>query len=508
MKKYILFLVVINIVFGKLVPTPLVTEPLPIQRFTGTMADTILGTHLFGQCYGVSFVKIRDTYPENWLGVISDVAFDQLVYILGVDSLGERYYRFIKGFDDWQNPQYFDRPVGVACDSTIFSGNPTNYFVYITDCNHNRVVRAYYAVNDEKLCFYDYMLEGMLNQPEDVACISLSNGGSYLVITDTQNHRIILVKVNPDLTYSILNTYGSEGSGMGQFCLPTSATIVVCRDSAQYYRIYVVDQRNFRIVSLLYNSANNYFWWEREYTDNTEKAIFCSITSNPYYCVYVTDVWHHKIWAFTPGLTELLYTYGSSGYNEHQFISPYDICIYQDEVAVIESWSNRTGIQYFKIIPEIREFYPEPNIFDATGDSVKINFRVDETVHYLTMEVGGRNLFENQYFTPGHYSLYWDGRDTLGKVILPGNYVIRIYCQGQVIATSNVTVKGTLKSGTLAANEHWTEEKAAGDAVSSAIRQFAWRVLGGLAGDAVIAGNEISQQQTPSLIFYYIQMQT
>jgi hypothetical protein len=74
------------------------------------------------------------------------------------------------------------------------------------------------------------------------------------------------------------------------------------------------------------------------------------------------------------------------------------------------------------------------------------------------MEVAGRNLFENQYYAPGRYEVYWDGRGGDGKVVLPGNYVIRIYCQGQVIATTSVIVKGTLKSGTLAANEHWTEE--------------------------------------------------
>jgi len=40
-------------------------------------------------------------------------------------------------------------------------------------------------------------------------------------------------------------------------------------------------------------------------------------------------------------------------------------------------------------------------------------------------------------------------------------------------------VKGTIKSGTLSPNEHWTEGKAAGNAESSAT------LLGGLAGNAL-----------------------
>jgi len=237
----------------------------------------------------------------------------------------------------------------------------------------------------------------------------------------------VLYKIAPDLTPYYICAYGSLGNGIGEFREPISACIVPCTDSSGIYRIYVVDPGNYRIVSLIFNSTTNNVAWERSFTDETKRASFWSVTSNPYYCVYVTDRFQHKIWVFTHGLIELLYTYKN---NEEVFEAPIDLCIYQDEICVTELWSATTGIQYFKIIPEIREFYPEPQNFDATEDSVKINFRVDETAHYLTMEVAGRSLFENQYFTPGHYSFYWDGRDTLGKVILPGNYVIRIYCQG------------------------------------------------------------------------------
>jgi len=460
MKRFTLLFTIACVVSAELVPTPLVTDPEPTQRFTAAIADTLLETHLFGQCYGISLVKIRDSDPEYWLGVVSDPVLDQLVYILGVDSLGNRYAKFIKGFDDWQNPQYFDRPVGVVCDSTVFDGNNRSYFVYTADCNHDRIVRSYYDSVDERMYFYGYMLEGVLSEPEGVACVSIPEGGSYLVIADTKNHSIRLVEIYDNLTYTVLKTYGYEGPGIGQFRTPTGTAIVPCVDSAEYYRIYVVDQRNFRVVSLLYNTAENSFVWEREYHDDNQRAAFCSIASSPYYCAYVTDVVNHKIWVFTPGLTELLYTYGSHGYDEHQFISPHDICIYQDEIAVTELWSSRTGIQYFKIIPEIREFYPHPEIFDATEDSVRINFRVEETKHYLTMSVigAGVTLFENKEFVPGSYSVYWDGKGSDNKLVLPNVYTIKIYCGVHCVGTAHVTVKGTPRDGILAFDEHWTEE--------------------------------------------------
>jgi len=455
MKKYILFLIIAQISFGKLIPTPLVTDPEPTQRFTAAIADSLLETHLFGQCHGISFVKIRDANPENWLGVISDPVLDDLVYILGVDSSGERYSKFINGFDDWQNPQYFDRPMGLVCDSTIFNGDSSNYFVYTADCYHNRIVRSYYDSDDEAMYFYDYMLEGTLSEPEDIACVSIPGGGSFFVVADTKNDCIRLGKINSNLADTLLKTYGTEGSGIGQFRNPTSVAQVQCKDSSEYYRIYVVDQRNYRIVSLLYNATSNSFSWERTFEDNTMQATFLSVTSNPYYCVYVTDGAQSKIWVFTPGLLELLYTYGSYGYNEDQFITPRDICIYQNEIAITELWSNVTGIQYFEIVPEISDFYPEPDTFDALIDSVKINFKVCETDGYLTMLCCDDTIINNQYFEPGTSSVYWDGREGSGKPAIPGTHPIYIRCPGYTVGTAYVTVKGTKIEGSIT-DLHWT----------------------------------------------------
>ena len=151
MRRYLLILTVAYSLHGKLVPTPLITDPEPVQRFTERYACQELHTPLFGEVWGISFVKLRNVTPEKWLGVISDIC-GRLMLILGVDDQGNRYCESMKGFDDWAHPQYFSRPHGLACDSTVFNGNPNHYFVYTADFNRNCIVRTYYDADKEERC--------------------------------------------------------------------------------------------------------------------------------------------------------------------------------------------------------------------------------------------------------------------------------------------------------------------------------------------------------------------
>jgi len=290
MKVFLSFFIFVSVTFANLIPTPLFTDPESMQRigWEATM-EHLEEANLFSQNNGISFVKLRVDFPETFLGVISDQTWDRLIYLVGIDSLGDRYMRFTKAYGDWQSSSYFRSPRGVTCDSTVFNSRPDSYFVYIADSYNDRIVRCYYDANTDTMLFYDNMLSDSLSHPEDVACVSISSGGSYMIIADTDNHRFRIVKINSNLTYSIEKTYGSEGSGTGQFKYPTSVAMVACPDSSNYYRIYIVDQYNFRIVSLLYNSSTNSVSWERVYTDATKTVGFQAVTSNPYYCVYVTD---------------------------------------------------------------------------------------------------------------------------------------------------------------------------------------------------------------------------
>ncbi|MEO0227628.1 MAG: hypothetical protein ABIL70_06220, partial [candidate division WOR-3 bacterium] len=432
---------IINL-YAKLMSVPFITEPDSIQRLGWECCTEHMHCHIFSSIYGISLANLR-TDRKKWLSIMTDPSLSRIIYGLGKDEDGVREGLFLKPYPSApMGYTHFNSPYGICIDTALYLGNQNWTFIYVVDGGNNRIVRLKYDAAAESLVHHDYISEGFFNKPRGISCVADPIGGSYIVVADAGNNRIVIYKMNPDGSYVLKMNYGTEGNGVGQFKFPQGVSISQEPGQQGNYYIYVADKKNHRLVCLKYFATDNTIEWRNVYNDPGDSAWFCGIVSNPFYCVYTTDCRNHKIWVFTPELTELLYTYGEEGYGTGQFESPTDICIIGDEIAITEDWTATTGIQYFKIIPEIREFYPEPQNFDATEDSVKINFRVDETAHYLTMEVAGRKIFENQYFVPGHYSVYWDGRGADGKVVLPGNYTIRIRCQQEVIATAGVTVKG------------------------------------------------------------------
>lgn len=430
---------------AKLVPTPFFMN---LQRVGRDSTLTHFGKKLFHDCYGIAMVKPRGT--NSTLIIVSDPGWCRLIYTRVYEQ--QQDFEYLRQFGGYGNAvDKFIVPKGICIDSSIFSGNSDIYGIYVADSRNNRISKLKYSIAQDRILADGILVSGLIN-PTDVACVSRPEGGSYIVIAEKDTHRIRLYQRTVSGAISLIQMYGMRGPGAGEFFEPQGVAICAATDVQGGYFIYVTDTGNRRVVCLRYKPSEGITWVNAYRT--IENAHFLSVTASQYYCVYATDFTQNKIWVFTPGLTELLYTYGDA----NLLNGPKDICIDWDRIGLTEKWTATTGIQYFKIIPEIREFYPEPQNFDATEDSVKINFRVDETAHYLTMEVAGRKIFENQYFVPGRYSVWWDGRGADGKVVLPGNYTIRIRCQQEVIATTGVTVKGTLKSGVLATNEHWTEE--------------------------------------------------
>lgn len=262
--------------FGDLVPTSLITDPHPIQRFNWSEAQEHLNGDLFYQCWGISKAKIRNQSLETWLLALTDEVGDRTVFFKGVDSLGERYAHWIKKFGaSGSGNGEFCHPRGIVVDTTVYCSHPDSYFIYIADKNNDRIVRLYYNASQESIFFYDDTLgAGVLNNPEDVECISINGDSAHMVIADKNNHRILIYKIKNDLTYIQTCAYGTEGSGTGQFRYPNSVCIVPCSDSTGFYRIYVVDHVNYRIVSLLFNSSTSTVSWERTYTDETHTSRF------------------------------------------------------------------------------------------------------------------------------------------------------------------------------------------------------------------------------------------
>ena len=97
--------------------------------------------------------------------------------------------------------------------------------IYVVDCQNNLV-----KVFDLSGTF-QRQFSGTLNFPENI-----TNDGTYLYVTDWANHRIVQL----NSTGSVINTFGSIGTGNSNFTYPRGI----------YYKdglLYIADTQNSRI---------------------------------------------------------------------------------------------------------------------------------------------------------------------------------------------------------------------------------------------------------------------
>ncbi|MBL7069625.1 MAG: NHL repeat-containing protein, partial [Candidatus Omnitrophica bacterium] len=77
----------------------------------------------------------------------------------------------------------------------------------------------------------------------------------YFFVVDTDNNRIVRLKLEEDGSYTWISTYGTPGDGTGQFISPSAATPP---DSEGYF--FVLDRGNNRIVRLRLEKNGSYTW--------------------------------------------------------------------------------------------------------------------------------------------------------------------------------------------------------------------------------------------------------
>ena len=64
--------------------------------------------------------------------------------------------------------------------------------------------------------------------------------------------------------------------------------------------------------------------------------------------------------------------------------------MFRDEVAITGLWGESTDVQFFRIVPEIRD-QSIVTPFDATVDSTRIHFRLEEMAAYVKVHIQGIN---------------------------------------------------------------------------------------------------------------------
>jgi len=401
-----------------------------IQKIDLHLADSIYHNPLFGDCYGIGGIRLRGSNSNRLVSFIGDEIWYRIMYAeIEEDENGNRTsnepwktYRGFGGNGDGE----FNLPLGFCIDSTAYTGHPNDYYIWLADNGNNRIVRLRYNSSDEEIHFVENISSTpALKSPTDVSCVSTSDG-SWVVITDKGNNRIVIFKISLNGTKSNWHSYGSLGSGEGQFKGPLSATIIEGPISG-WYLIYVADYGNHRVVLLKMDVSNNwYIQWYKTYTSDFYPS---ALAATPYDGVYCLDKLQGKVYHFDRGLNRLLETQGSLGSGSGQFLWPRDIAIYEGECGITEEWTNLTGIQYFWLDTEIKNLRADPSKFTPSnwGAGTYLNYILTGGAWRCILKVYNDsyqivNSFDDFWQYAGENFMFWDGTDSSGNFVYPGLY--------------------------------------------------------------------------------------
>lgn len=218
MKKVFIFFVLVNLLYGGLVPVPFITYPEPIQRVGYGYTKKYFKKYLFKTPYGIAMTKLRNN--AGLFIIISDKGWNRVLYTLVKGNECD----WIRELKKWETPlgtDEFNMPTGLCIDTTIYQNNPDKYTIYVVD--YNRVVILKYTVSEEKLR-YSCIFPFNFYSPIDVACITKEDGkGSYIGIVEKDGRKFEIFESNPQQIYQLL--YECDKFGYINFISPSSISI-------------------------------------------------------------------------------------------------------------------------------------------------------------------------------------------------------------------------------------------------------------------------------------------
>jgi flagellar hook assembly protein FlgD len=311
-------------------------------------------------------------------------------------------------------------------------------FVYIADRERRRVLVTVFNPSVKNLT-------GPLNismpgtRPIDVAwdgtSAPLSN--DYLYVLDASLSRVSYWNFNATPS-SPLSTYGSVGSGTGQFLRPTGICVEKrpgANGGTQFStQFYVVDRGNKRVVRLGRNGTT--ISWGTVYTRQDWDPADCTVDHFGH--LYVTDAMGHRILKFNSALS-LLDSYGSYGTGPNSlntFASPGAISVpcglktvgattvwyCEGRIITAERWSENTGAVehwlgvkswFYQNTPNSEQSaYTMFTTTDVANVSGSVSRQNSGTVYTLPPRLVGA----------GTNSYWWDGKDNAGKPVPDGYY--------------------------------------------------------------------------------------
>ncbi|MEO0129958.1 MAG: NHL repeat-containing protein [candidate division WOR-3 bacterium] len=395
------------------------------EKFTrATLRSFEIDASVFGEPYdAVGYTKADSHYL-----FIVDAMWHRVIYLKGVpeDSINTWTKSIGKlGFGMYE----FNTPHGIGIDN--------NHIIYIADTDNRRIVKL--VMNGDTLKWLNTFGEAFLMFPYD-----LSVSGNNIYVVDAGNNKVFRFGLD-----GILQCVYS-GSGVGVLSSPKG--IAVYGDC-----IYITDTGNRRIV-LLKDYGTSMGFVRARTIDVGQDRLYLDRETDMAGCVYLVDALQNKIIKISKGLEHYLYSFGSYGTNINQFIHPKGLFLADTLIGIIENWGEQSGFQVYKSVVNLICAKVQPNVVDVTLRNCSITFAVDE-YSMMKVIVANKILWAGNVSPGIEYTTVWDGKDSGGNLCLPGTYRIEFQDSiGRLIGSINVIVKGTIKSGVLSPNEHWTEE--------------------------------------------------
>ncbi len=282
--------------------------------------------------------------------------------------------------------------------------------IYIADTGNNRIVHLKYK--NGKLEWIG-TIEKDFKKPRQIAMDSEGN----LYITDTENDRVVVISKNGEIKFIWERDLNK----------PDGIAVIDKNASYNYYHddyVVIIDNNNKRIQQF-----NRYGKLLRRITYKEmglDDAYFAYCAIDYYGNIWVTDSKNHMIHKFDNKLHYII-SLGKEGTGDYEFYSPRGISIWRrfGQVFIVE----KEGGQYYWIGVDgyIVGCFPDPMKYKSAGTTIALYLTETAEVKMEILDEEGNVIrkFPKHIEKIGEALIVWDGRDSNGEFVEPGEYTIR-----------------------------------------------------------------------------------
>jgi hypothetical protein len=296
-------------------------------RYDKEYVDDYFDKSVFIDPYdGKIYLHKYQNYDYYGCNIISDYNGHRIVYATAKIN---KYGYNVGPNKIWDIGEYgsgnlqFKHPKGVA----VTYHDLTRMDIYVADSENNRIVKLRINVLNGNIEAQDYFYatsHGGFNHPTDVE-IDFNNNDNpdddNIYVVDERNHRLVNLATNDG---HVRFTYGSYGSGEGNLKFPNAMTLTIDYDELWSDIIVVSDRGNNRLIS--YWASGGWFYTLDTYNFGGSTDITDIQSDQVHTHVYAVDRMNHKIHKFKAWSTITKRAeYGIEGTGENQLYFPFSI---------------------------------------------------------------------------------------------------------------------------------------------------------------------------------------